>query len=158
MHLENEMNIDYQLHKSFYGKIAIRTAIDLDDRIKEQFKLATIALAQQLREEGIPIKRKCSCIFIDSDSFTLNLSKKAYAEYRSICVFGIHRWPKILQNNSHILCTILEELCHYYYDLEDGVEIQYKVIDIAKKVYPTIKHENYYTTLEIDKLKALRED
>lgn len=74
--------------------------------------------------------------------FTIQLDENQLGMITSLVVYPIYRWNEFPDN---IVCTcILEELCHCLWCIRDEVEVNFKVFEIMKRIYPMIKMIDLY--------------
>lgn len=70
--------------------------------------------------------------------------------YMKIVVYNVNNW-RIHDNNAGLIMSIyLEELCHYYFNISDEIEVKHKVYEIMKNFNPNFTFEEYLKSIGME--------
>ena len=114
----------------------------LDVKLIKLFEMCLWAIAEQLESEELLDKKipSVTCIALDNDTFTIQLDEEQLGMTTSLAVYPVCRWNGF---NDKTVCTcILEELCHCLWCIRDEVEVNFKVYEVIKRIYPQIRMRN----------------
>jgi hypothetical protein len=92
---------------------------------------------------------------MDSDEFTFILEPNEDSCTINFCIYPIHRWTINNLSKTRMLANIVEQLCHFYWNLKDEVKGSYKVLEIMKRVSKRIELEHFYDVDYIEYLYSL---
>lgn len=130
-------------HKLFFS-----STCELSEDLINLFKCSFWAVAEQLEEENLLEDEKAiaylTCITIDTDEFTIKLDDNQMGMITSLAVYPVHKWINL--NRISIYVSIIEELCHHYWRIRDEVEVNFKVLEVLKRIFPNIKMSDIYNT------------
>ena len=128
---------------------------EIDENIGELLYLVSTKLADQFEYENKQDISTCNCIFTDSNEVTFVLDSNEDACYLHLCVYPIHKWIRNNLSKIKIMVNMLEELCRFYWNLEDEVQVSYKVLEIMKRVNQRLELEHFYDPDYIEHLYNL---
>lgn len=110
-----------------------------------QFEKCFTALADQLESENFFENENIpyvTCIIIEHDMFSIQLEKDVLGSVMSFAVYPMLRWDGL--HEIHICACILEELCHFFWNIRDEKSVNYKVIEVLNRIYPNVKIDQIY--------------
>jgi hypothetical protein len=126
------------------SNIKLFATTEIDENIGELIYLVSTKLADQFEYENKQDIPTCKCIFINSNEITFILDENEDACYINFCVYPIHKWIRNNLSKIKIIVNMLEELCRFYWNLEDEVQICYKVLEIMKRINKRLELEHFY--------------
>jgi hypothetical protein len=125
------------------GKISLSLTCEITEHEKQLLKQALSVLQEQFEYENRQNIARVSLIFSENGNVSLEyVDDKQIGSQISLCIYAVKRWQEY--NDKGILAIILEELCHHFWAIEDEILVQYKVIEIMKRIYPSIERSNIY--------------
>lgn len=130
------------------GKIIFNTTIQIPDKVRILMSKSFWAVAEELEQdqklENITI---VNCIVTSNGDYTIKHDEEqlAYYVYPTI-VYPIQNWTDLNCSEVHVLLFVIEELCHHFWNIDDEVEVNYKVHEVMKRIIPSIKLEDLYNT------------
>lgn len=143
--------------KRINSKIIIGATTDVDERICKSFHGATVKLADQLEAEGmISDIPTCYCIFTDEEEVTFTFKENQFGGHIHFCWYPVGKWLKYGSSDKFILVCILEEFCHFYWNIEDEVEVCYKVLAIMQRISSKIKLSDLYDDENMEYRKNIK--
>lgn len=148
---ELSVRVDDRIHSN----IKLFATTEIDENIEELIYLVSSKLADQFEYENKQDIPTCNCIFIDSDEITFILDTNEDACYIHFCVYPIYKWISNNLSKIKIIVNILEELCHFYWNLEDEVQVCYKVLEVMKRINKRLELEHFYDPGYIEHLYDL---
>lgn len=81
-------------------------------------------------------------IISDSDTISLKLSAEQLAINTHLIFYNLDR---LKPHPEHIQCMIIiEELCHIFWNIKSEFDVNFKVYEITKRIYPNLKIFDYY--------------
>lgn len=120
------------------GKVFMGSNTHIPERIKVLFTGACFGVAEQLSKENkfgtLPFL--VNCVFTDYGKVTFELERNQFANVMGVIIYSIKRWSDNNLSDLHILLCMVEELCHYFWGIEDEVEVNYKVLEVVKLILP----------------------
>lgn len=150
------------IHLKFKDGRGSRYAPIIDNRLRESISLATTAevpeeicvlmsksfkaIADQLEEDNL-LKdiMEVQILVTDRDEITLELFEEELATVISIIIYPIIKWTEARFNDEIMLMFIIEEFAHFYWNIRDEVQVNYKVLEIIQRIIPTLKMEDIYS-------------
>lgn len=147
------------------GAISTKGPANIDARIKDKVLLAANspisekiaqcigtslwAVAEQLEIDGLLDNlTTVTCIFTRDGKTSIKLDPKELGIYMRIIVYPMEKWNSFKRSPNEqllIYMILIEELAHHFWNIEDEVEVNYKVISIMKHIFPDIKMSDVYS-------------
>ena len=119
--------------------LTVLTTCEVPEPISQAFFLVTIAIAEQMKKEGIAFNAglPINCFFIDDRSFTVSLSPDQLAVCMRLAVYPV---GVLLSAASQpvLMMLLAEELCHLIWNMPDEVQINCKVLEVLQNLDPTL--------------------
>ncbi|WP_147566437.1 hypothetical protein [Clostridium tyrobutyricum] len=127
-------------------KFEIFTAYALNENEAKYFSLALQAIVKQLNCEHKKYSdlMGITAVITEEGSLLLQMEDESIGNQFCLAVYAVKRWRNLKFEESQIITIILEELCHQYWNIEDETEVQYKVYDVLKWIFPNTKIEQFY--------------
>ncbi|MFT8312941.1 MAG: hypothetical protein ABF633_01655 [Clostridium sp.] len=138
-------------------KIKLYATTEIDERIGKLFCFASMKLSDQLEYEKMKDVPTCCCVFTDGEEITFTLKENQFGAHLHFCWYPVEKWLKNDYSNTEIIKCILEEFCHFYWNIEDEVEVCYKVLEIMKRIDDRLKLEDLYDDNNIEYRKQIKE-
>lgn len=147
-----KIQLSEQTNSLVEGKITVLTQVKIPENMMELIEFSIFMLAYQLQCENTKEIIRCNCVFLnEEEDFTVTLDKYennseevAMGKFMRFCVFPIKRWYDNKLTDIKIVTSILEELCHMYWSIDDETKVCYKVYDIMNKFYVKLKITDIY--------------
>ena len=145
--LKNAIDVEsIPIDNRISSKINIMMTIDIKKHIRLLFQTAFILIAGQLADDGllenIP---RCNCIITGSDEVVYICDDIEFAGYHiNSVIYPVHRWIKMGIKDIHILQTIIEEFTHMYWNIDDEIQVCYKIFEIIKRYNPKLRMSELY--------------
>lgn len=130
-------NIDAPL-KQF---LSFSTTCAINKNIRILMEKCMNEVSKQMKEEGMfdrpHLIPTASVIISDKDRVTLSLYKDECAITTHLIVYNI---TKMCQYNELMQCLMItEELCHLFWNIKSEFDVNFKVYEILKRIYPKLK-------------------
>ncbi len=88
-----------------------------------------------------------TCIVSDNDVFSVKLSDTTLAATGAIACYCISKWQHF--DDQHICTFIAEELYHHFWAIINELDVNFKVIEVLRHIYPNIKISDVYSIQEM---------
>lgn len=135
-----------KIDERFNGKLILITTTPIPEKIGRLMEQSFWALAEQLQEEGrLKDIAKVYCIITPDGDFTIKCDGKRLAYYISnIVVYPIQIWTDKRYGDILVLTCIIEELCHCFWGIDDEVAVNYKVLEVMKRIKSDVVMSDLY--------------
>lgn len=144
-------NIDKRLE----SKLFVLATTPIPEAMRKLMSMAFWAVAEQLEEDRLLENLvKVNCFVTNYGDITLKLSDNQLAYVISIINYPIKKWEEQNCGEIHMLMFIIEELCHHYWNIEDEVEVNYKVLEVIKRIVPKTEMGDIYNIDWMEKEKS----
>lgn len=138
-------NIDERIK----DKVVLLATHPISDRIAKITGISLWAVAEQLEKDGLLESiTSVNCIFTDDGNVSIQMDPEQLGNIMRIIIYPMGRWLSFYSPHNPdypIFLFIIEELAHHYWNIEDEVEVNYKVIEIMKHIFPQIQMEDVYS-------------
>lgn len=120
------------------GKLFFSSNVVVPERIRKLFNYVIFGVGEQLEKEGILDNTpfKVNCIFTEYGKITLELDEAQFGNVMGLIIYPIQKWLNSNLSDLQIMVCIAEELCHYFWAIENEVEVNYKVLEVIRNVLP----------------------
>jgi len=128
------------------GKLILATTTLIPEMIGKLMEQSFWAVAEQLQEEGkLKNISKVYCIITPDGDFTIKRAEKRLAYYISnIVVYPVRIWLNERYEDILVLTCIIEELCHCFWGIDDEVAVNYKVLEVMKRIKADVVMSDLY--------------
>lgn len=135
-----------QIDERLNGKLILITTTLIPENIGRLMEQSFGAVAEQLEHENkLKDISKVYCIITPNGDFTVKRDEKELAYYiNNIAVYPIQIWQNELKGDTLVLTCIIEELCHCFWGIYDEVAVNYKVLEVIKRIKPDIEMSDLY--------------
>lgn len=134
-------NID----KRLVGKLFVLATIPIDEDIKKLLAMGFWGVAEQLDSDhllnNLP---RINCFITPFGDVSINLDDNQFGMHMAMAVYPVQKWRDSNLGELHMLLCIVEELCHHYWNIEDEVEVNYKVLEVIKRIVPKTEMSDLY--------------
>lgn len=119
---------------------------DISSEILRIMEVCINETSKLMSEEGLfenPISLPTVNIIIsDSDTISLKLFSAEQAITTHLIFYSLDR---LITHPEYIRCMIIiEELCHMFWNIKSEFDVNFKVYEIIKRIYPSIKIFDLY--------------
>ena len=131
----------------FKNHILIASSCDLTEREVFLFQTSINAVSKMIKKENLQKINSVNIIFSASGEIYLlpdNDVVEIGTHFRAI-TYRLDLLRSV-QNDKFIMFAFIEEMAHNFWDIEDEIEVKYKVVDIMNQFIPNI-------TINTDELK-----
>ncbi|PEM49102.1 hypothetical protein [Bacillus wiedmannii] len=135
------------IDKRIEDKLFLLTTIPIEDDIKRLLTMGFWGTAEQLENDGLLNDlTKLNCIVTPYGEVSLKMDDEQDGCHMSIAIYPVQKWKDSKRTELQMLTCIVEELCHHYWNIEDEVEVSYKVLDVIRRIMPNddIKMDKLY--------------
>ena len=143
-----ESRLEYKIDDRLKEYIHLTTTDQIPNDIAKALALCCWAISEQLEAEGelgnLPL---ANCVFTNDSKVTFQLDDEQLGMVMNLIVYPMNKWNKLMQqfsNQDIYYVAITEELVHLYWNIRDEVEVNFKVLEILKRISPTIKMSDIY--------------
>lgn len=128
------------------NKLEFRTTTNLSENDTIAFAKALIKLEELIVEECVNIDNvpRAFAIFTDQGDLKISLDKGTLGTNVHLICYAIQRWEEYNLSEVHKVSVFLEELCHWFWNIDDEVKVKFKVFEILKRIYATVKFEEVF--------------
>ena len=137
--------------------IQFRSTCEVDNDIIDLMEKCINEISTVMTEEHFfdtPDKvQEVTIITTDTDKVEFCLDDNEKAIVIRFIVYNVSKM-KIYNKNAQSM-MIVEEFCHLFWNITSEFEVCFKVMDILKRMYPTIKTSDVYNLDEIARLGKL---
>lgn len=120
------------------NKLFVNANTLINSKVNNLFSRAVVAVSDQLENDDkldkLPFK--ATCIFTDYGKVAIELLEGESAIVMGLIIYPIQKWIDQKYTDLQILICITEELCHYFWSIEDEVEVNYKVLEVIQRIRP----------------------
>lgn len=144
--LKNAVNVAFPpLDERMKTHIVVSAECDFPFAQKLIFRSVIWAVAEQLDAEGSPFPQHMgiSCIFHQNPEFTVSLDREQLAACMRLAVYPISTLAE-LGVSLPTYVVFAEELCHLIWDISDEVEVNSKVLEVLRHIFPKLEMRNIY--------------
>ena len=112
------------------------------------FQIALEAMEAEITEDPPRlVHHHVTIIITDRDDISFSIqSPDTIGLECTFILYPVHRWRARKYGMSAMLLCCVEELCHAFYLLPDGLPVQEKTIKVLRRVYPGASMESFYNT------------
>lgn len=134
--------------------ITFSTTCDIPEHILTAFEKCLKAVLEQMESDklfdGKNRMWQVNCIVTDNDLISIEVDDEFKAVVMDIIIYPIHKWSGL---RSQMICAcIVEELCHYFWNIRSEYDVVFKVIQVLKRINPNIKISDVYN---LDKIRQI---
>lgn len=135
-----------QVPKTFEKKLEFRTTTNLKEYDAKLFAYVLTVLEKQVLKENLDLNKvpKAFAIFTDNGEIKISIPKGILGINVHLLTYAIKRFEYYELAEVFKVSVFLEELCHWLWNIEDEIEVKYKIFEIIKEIYPDIKFEQIY--------------
>lgn len=136
-----EQNLVVPLPTPLYNWIDIRTKILLDERIQSIFSACCFGVQQKIIDDNIANSNFRVSIIFDAhfDVHITGTDGIFLGTQFSMIIYPVQDWLEGNYSDRVIALSIIEEMCHYFWNVSDEWEIQKYVVKVYKRAFPTCK-------------------
>ncbi len=133
-----------EIDKRIKEKVILLANAPISDHVAEYIGQTLWAVAEQLEKDNMLDKiTTVSCIFTKDGKFSIELDPNSLGVIMRLIVFPMDRWLKS-KNQLSIYIIMMEEFAHHFWNIEDEVEVNYKVLEIINHLFPKIEMGDIY--------------
>ena len=116
----------------------------IDDKLIGFFEESFKAIADQLEQEHLLEKKRqpITCITLNTSTYSFEVQDDVYGIITVNAVYPTYKWRGF--TDIQIYTCIIEELCHFFWEIVDELEITFKVYEIVKRIKPNVKMKELY--------------
>lgn len=126
--------------------ITICTTCAIDTKIIHLMQLCMNEVSKQMDEEGMfdrPHLIPTTTVLIsDKDEITISLYENETAITANLIIYNITKMRSY--SELHQCLIITEELCHLFWNINSEFDVNFKVYEILKRIYPQVKLFDLY--------------
>ena len=132
---EDMPKVDARLKDSIIPVVAC----DLPEGIKNDFFMATMAVAQQLQKENRQIDGELpvNCLFVSGRSFEISFDPVELSICMRLAVYDVGALLNAKRQTVRLM-LMTEELCHLIWGIRDEIAVCYKVLEVLKNILPDL--------------------
>ncbi len=132
------------------GIITVSSNIELTKLEIEAVNTA-LKLIHAAAERGYDLpKTRCAHVFfIGQDSITIELEENVCGIYAPIIVYPVNKWREKGMGQDDIIVILLEELCHFLWEIRDEYEVKQRVLSLVRIALPEMTLDSLYRRFSI---------
>lgn len=139
------------IDKRMKDKITIATTTEIPGNIAFLLDFGIKAVVKQLEEENIlSTVMPVQILVTNRDEISLEFLDEELATVISLIMYPIHKWIEKGLEDIKILVCIVEEFAHFYWNIQDEVIVNDKVLKIIERVVPNTTMETLYDKKWLD--------
>lgn len=134
----------YSINHSLKNKIVFCADHVVNDEVLKQSAVAVELVGVLLEKNNIKIDelRPTNLFFSKDGSINLHMDENTLGNV--ISLISINATKTANYEPVKILTIIVEELCHYFFNIHDEKEVKYKVIEVLNIKYPLLEIEDIF--------------
>lgn len=134
------------------NKLEFRITTELTEEDILLYSTVLVYFDKQLKKDKVNLDSipKTFAIFTDDGNIEISLSDTVLGINSNIIIYAIKRFEKFNLPEVLKVSVFLEELCHWAWNIEDEVEVKFKIFEILKEIYPGLKIQQVYPGLNND--------
>lgn len=154
MKLSNAIETTYsnQVHNPLITKgiISVSSNVELTKQEIESVNTA-LKLIHAASERGydLPSSRHAHVFFIGQDSITIELEENVCGIYAPIIVYPVNKWREKKMGQDDIVVILLEEMCHFLWEIQDEYEVKQRVLSLVRIAIPEMTLERLYRRFSV---------
>lgn len=131
----------------FKDKLLFTSTVELNNKEITLLNYSLVWLEKQIQKDNISHDSltRVTCIFYDTDEIIIDMQNTLGA-YSPMIFYNVKKWRNNNYNDTAILTTILEELCHCYYHYEEEILVKKKVLQVLHANISNLPPNGAYTT------------
>lgn len=144
--LKNAVNVVFPpLDERMRAHFNISMECDLPVEQKLVFQRVVWAVAEQLEAEKMPFPQRMgiTCVFPQQPEFAVLLDDKELAVCMRLAVYPVSTLAKFGTSLSTYV-IFAEELCHLIWDISDEIEVNSKVLEVLRHIFPELELGHIY--------------
>lgn len=116
----------------------------MNDCLIKLFEESFKAVADQMEQEKLlEIKKQyITCIALNTNTYSFEIQDEAYGIIVVNAIYPTYKWEGFTY--IQIYTCIIEELCHFFWEITDELEVNFKVYEIVKRIDSNVKMQDLY--------------
>ena len=146
LRLRDAAEITYRITRFYTGMLQVVSTCPLEEEI-ENCLFETLRLFEKaLRAQGLQALDDHVClVFTDRDAFAFSFAQvNTMGHYFPAILLPLHRWRQRRFRPEDIMVIIMEELCHWYFRIQDESLVKDKVTEIFCHHDPGLTRQTLY--------------
>ena len=144
-----DCKLEYPLSPRFhlFEKLRIFSTCDLPQmQLLTPLVRVVQSVGRQLQKEGASLESglPVSCVFSDSDTFSLRLLPEEKAVVSRIIFFSLPRLAPYYGTKT-LYVILAEELCRQFWSIHGEALVAFKVFEILRRIFPELEIEEIYS-------------
>lgn len=125
------------IDKRLEGKLFLLTTVPIEENVRNLLTMGFWGVAEQLEEDGLLADLvRINCFVTQYGDVSIKLDDNQEGCHMALAIYPVQKWRNLQRTELQMLTCIVEELCHHYWNIEDEVRVNYKVLDIIKRILP----------------------
>lgn len=140
-----------KLNHPIFDRMTLSQNHKVSQEIKDSFFDGLTLLARYLDDKQIAVKTlpPVDIVFLNTNELNLELNlKDQYAFVSHMIVFRTNIMEEL--NESDLVAIVLEEFCHHFFNIQDEVEVCYKVLEVIQSTSPHVELYDVYSIHSIE--------
>lgn len=117
------------------GKVVIRATYALTEHEAFLFTVALNGIVMKMKKESFDLNslRQVFVLCTENGEFTF-VDNDGMGYYMPLIILNLGNWRSGNWTDVHILATLVEELCHHFWSIDDEEVVKYKVLEILNSI------------------------
>lgn len=116
----------------------------MNNSLIKLFEKSFKAVADQLEQDKLIDKKKqlITCIALNCSEYSFEIQDESYGIIVVNAIYPTYKWDGL--TIYQVYACIIEEMCHFFWEITDELEVNFKVYSIVKQIEPNIKMQDLY--------------